>query len=301
MKENPEIPVYCIASFEDLTEGKRGLPRFDLKLIGDLVKNFEFTNTPHRHDFYDIVIITEGHGKHTIDFVEYDVKPGTVFFVSPGQVHSWKFSKDIKGYSIFFEEVFYEFPGGMRLRDMPFFHVPHTKPLVRLDLQENAWVERIIQEMRWEIEKKRPQRYAIVRALLEILLLRFTRFYEENPQSELQGTFYKNEVVRNFDKLIDENFREVKTVQEYSERLNLTPKNLNKICKEVLGKSASELIHERVLLEAKRLLLYAGCSMQEIVNELHFNDTSYFVKYFKKYTGHTPERFRANYKNGKEL
>lgn len=151
------------------------------------------------------------------------------------------------------------------------------------------------------VRKKRPQRYAIVRALLEILLLQFTRFYEENPQSELHGTFYKNEVVRNFDKLIDENFREVKTVQEYSERLSLTPKNLNKICKEVLGKSASELIHERVLLEAKRLLLYAGCSMQEIVNELHFNDTSYFVKYFKKYTGHTPERFRANYKNGKEL
>lgn len=68
MKEKPEIPVYCIASFEDLSEAQKGLPRFDLKLIGDLVTNFEFTNIPHRHDFYDIVIITEGSGKHTIDF-----------------------------------------------------------------------------------------------------------------------------------------------------------------------------------------------------------------------------------------
>ena len=76
-KINGELPVYCIETFQ----GKHTQSRdFDIKILENLVDEFEFTNKPHRHDFYDILFVTEGSGTHTIDFHTYEVKPCSVFF-----------------------------------------------------------------------------------------------------------------------------------------------------------------------------------------------------------------------------
>lgn len=74
--------------------------------------------------------------------------------------------------------------------------------------------------------------------------------------------------------------------------LYITPNYLNGICKDMLGKSAGQVIRDRILLEAKRLLVNAEMNVEEIAAKLHFSDNSYFTKFFKKYTGLTPDAFR---------
>lgn len=99
-------------------------------------------------------------------------------------------------------------------------------------------------------------------------------------------------VLRNFQKLIDQNYKEKKLTKDYAALLYVTPNHLNALSKDVTGRSAGELIRDRILLEAKRLLINAKMTVSEIAAELDFIDNSYFTKFFKKYEGVTPEAFR---------
>ena len=106
---------------------------------------------------------------------------------------------------------------------------------------------------------------------------------------------YQSVLLDNFQTLIEQNFKSKKLPKEYAELLYITPNHLNALCKDKLGISAGELIRSRVVLEAKRLLVNKEISVTEIAYLLNFQDASYFVKFFKKYTEFTPEQFRKQY------
>ncbi|MEP6794268.1 MAG: helix-turn-helix domain-containing protein, partial [Saprospiraceae bacterium] len=95
-----------------------------------------------------------------------------------------------------------------------------------------------------------------------------------------------------FHELIEKNFVELKTPREYAPLLHVTPNHLNAYCKRKSGMTAGQLIRQRILLEAKRLLAHTKLSVSEISFKLGFVDNSYFGRYFKKYCGTTPEGFR---------
>ncbi len=99
-------------------------------------------------------------------------------------------------------------------------------------------------------------------------------------------------VLLNFRKLLNQHFFEKRLPKEYAAMLYVTTYYLNSICKDLLGKSAGEVIRDRILLEAKRLLVNGDISISEIAYRLNFKDTSYFTKFFKNYTGKTPKEFR---------
>jgi AraC family transcriptional regulator, transcriptional activator of pobA len=99
-------------------------------------------------------------------------------------------------------------------------------------------------------------------------------------------------LVRSFRQLIDKRFRELKLPREYASLLHITPNHLNAACQDLVGKTAGDLIRDRVILEAKRLLINADLSITGIAYELNFGDGSYFTKFFRKHAGVTPEEFR---------
>jgi AraC family transcriptional activator of pobA len=101
-------------------------------------------------------------------------------------------------------------------------------------------------------------------------------------------------LLRNFRKLVDQHYMQLRLPKEYAALLYVTPNYLNAFCRHMLGKSAGEIIRDRVLLEAKRLLINADMSIAAIAYQLNFADNSYFTKFFKKYAGVTPEEFRKN-------
>jgi AraC-like DNA-binding protein len=104
-------------------------------------------------------------------------------------------------------------------------------------------------------------------------------------------------LLKSFQQLINQYYRTMRLPKEYAELLYITPNHLNALCRELLGKTAGDVIRERVLLEAKRLLTNAGMNILEIAYELNFKDNSYFTRFFKNYEGITPEEFRKKFIN----
>lgn len=286
-----ELPVYCIETFNKEHIHNHG---FDIIVLEELVHEFEFTNAPHRHDFYDILFITEGTGTHTIDFVTYEVKPCSIFFLTPGQVHSWDLSSDIKGYTIFFTPEFYLMDcNKKKLLDFPFFHSINNRPCLYLDCLVDPVIKQTISEIFNENKQTELGRDNIVRAYLDVLLTKLSRHYFDNTNLEKSNKITYR--VRELESLIDGNFREIRSVKEYASRMNISAKHLNDICKKALNKTVSNLIQERVMLEAKRLLLHSDLTVSQIADQLKFFDKSHFVRFFKKQANQSPELFRRDF------
>jgi AraC-like DNA-binding protein len=104
-------------------------------------------------------------------------------------------------------------------------------------------------------------------------------------------------LLRNYQQLIERYFRTIRLPKEYAELLYITPNHLNALCVELLGKTAGDLVRDRLLLEAKRLLTNADMTVTEIAYDLNFRDNSYFNRFFKKNVGMTPDEFRKQFVN----
>jgi AraC family transcriptional activator of pobA len=108
---------------------------------------------------------------------------------------------------------------------------------------------------------------------------------------------YNGTLLRNFEKLIDKNYINLRLPKQYAELLFITPNHLNALCNAELGKSAGDLIRNRIALEGKRMLINFSLSVTEIAYALNFEDNSYFCKFFKKQTGITPDTFRKQFQS----
>lgn len=270
---------------------------FEIRQLSSLFQHFKFAKSPHRHDFYDILIVTQGSGTHTIDFIEYEIEPCSIFFLTPGQVHSLSVSEDIEGYTLFFDPEFYLIDRPSKsLRELPFFHSAQNKPKLKVDCTEESYIHNILQDMLAERHGQHDNRYSVIRSYLELLMLKLSRFYTQKQEKPKHHSPYFVNLMNKFDKLIDAHFHETRSVQFYADKLCVTPKNLSAISKKVYNKTSREVIQERVILEAKRLLLHSDMSMMEIAQKLNLYDPSYLVKFFKKAVGQTPQQFRMNAK-----
>jgi len=283
------FPVYDIHAIDN-ESARRGL------LIGRfsayLDKHYQQLHTAHRHSFYHLVLFTRGGGSHTIDFVTYPVEPGQVYFMIPGQVHSWHFEEEVDGYIVHFnEDLFTHFlADGVYLERFHFFTGNSEDGVCTLSGAALAVVVGLFESMLSEIAAHEEMELDMIRIRLLELFIAVERF--DTRKKEGNAPPQKLALVRAFKKIIDKRFRELKLPREYAEPLHVTPNYLNAVCHELLGKTAGDLIRDRVVLEAKRLLVNADLSITQIAYELNFGDGSYFTKFFRKYAGVTPEEFR---------
>ena len=156
-----------------------------------------------------------------------------------------------------------------------------------------AEMEQTFAQMLVEFDQGGDYKMDLLRGMLIIVLVRISRVA---PNTFKAGVSKHNLVLmRQFEKLIELHFREKRLPKEYAELMFVTPNHLNALANSVVGKSAGELIRERTLLEAKRLLANSDLMIGQIAETLHFEDNAYFTRFFKKYLGATPEGFRATY------
>lgn len=244
----------------------------------------------HRHDYYHVMYIRGGLGKHSIDFKTYELLPNSLFFVSPGQVHSVTIDKNVDAYVLSFNSDFIALNSPFqKLLDYPFFHSLYNAPVLYFT-NDHQKIHHLIDELYEEYHDDSTRSENLLRALLETLLIRASRLYSPNVTEDQPN--HLTYQLRKLETYIDEHFKSLKQLNDYADLMHLSPKHLNSLCKTGLNKTVMNLIHERTLLEAKRLLLFTDNSIAEIAFELGFADKSYFMRFFKKHTSYTADAFR---------
>jgi AraC family transcriptional regulator, transcriptional activator of pobA len=284
------IPTYTI---EQLNQCDANITmNVDIRLLEKHVKNVDGIHFPHRHDFFNLIFITKGTGTHNIDFRQFVIEPNQLFFMNDGQIHEWNLSSDIQGFTMFFKKEFYNVAEPIfSIPHLPFFNNSGNEaPFVIFEETEAKIIGHFFEDIYNEFNKRLAYNEAIIKTLLKIILIRSLRIYEPNFSDS--GSNLNISKVRQFESLIEQQFTVLKGVKEYANLLNLTPNYLNAICNKTVGKSAGEMIRDRLVLEAKRLLIHSSLSVCEMGYKLGYNDCSYFIRIFKKEVGKTPEQFR---------
>lgn len=262
-----------------------------ITLFRHSVKGRNMFEQPHKHDFYLVFFVEKGSGVHNVDFTQYTVDDNQVYFIRPGQVHNWALDVDTSGFQLMLSpEIVAIFSN---LSPFPFFEqsVPSC-----LSLNKKEFLE--FRNHLHEIELILPDNDLLTK---EIVLLRLHLLLKLLQKDYLQqfpdhaSSTKPEKMIKRFTALIDDHFNEESSVNFYADKLSITPNYLNILSQKYLKTPASDVIKERTILEAKRLLTSTDLSIKEIAYQLGFNDNGYFSKVFKKYAGKTPGDFKESY------
>lgn len=251
---------------------------------------------PHTHDFYVTVLFTHGTGFHEIDFQRFDVSPGTVFFLQPGQTHHWEFSEDVEGFIFFHSATYYQlnFPH-QRLHDFPFLHARNQIPILHLSRKEIVPFSNQFGALLEEFTTNKSHKYQKIASQLNCLYIDLSRCYEAHHQVLKTIVHRYSHKFELFESLVNEQYVTQKSALFYADQLHITTKHLNRISKESCGKTSTEFILDRVMLEAKRLLSSDPYNLAEISLLLGYEEYAYFSRQFKQYCNESPRDFRRKY------
>lgn len=245
---------------------------------------------PHSHDFYQILIVTKGKGWHEIDFNRYPIEANSVFIIKPGQIHSWVLSANTTGFVVEFELhavqssiLQFNLLENILINIPDFIHYNYDDREELLNLASSSIKELQRQEEGFEA--------LVCFKITELLFL----IYRRIPRSIRQRS-KQDEYTNLFLKLVEENFSKQHQVEFYAQKLGITTKALSMRLSRSLDFPPRTIIHNRCLLEAKRLLGYSTKSINQISYLLGFDDPNYFTRFFRKSVGMTPLAFRKKIK-----
>jgi AraC family transcriptional regulator, transcriptional activator of pobA len=263
---------------------------FAIRSLTDIFKLQDISEPIHRHDFYYILFLKQGKGKHIIDFEEFPIIENSLYIVKPGQSHALTLDNESVGYVLMFQRNFYlsENPDSNRL-----LFLKNTMPtFLCLETKNALLIENLFEELIAESKQNSQERKTVLRAYLDIFLAKLTRLNQQTAKNELDMSL--TEKVYILENLIDANFAKHKSVLFYAKEMVMTEKQLNTFCHKVFDKTVSQLIEIRLILEAKRLVVCTDLQIMEIAFELGFDDHTYFNRFFKRNTNLTPIEFRKS-------
>jgi len=246
----------------------------------------------HRHDFFYVLVLERGAGIHHIDFVDYPVIDNTVFFLRPGQVHELTLKKECSGYLLKFSSDFYT-PLDASLKRI--FRKVSNNNLYRFNADHMKTLSAVLSNIYQESRQQQDMHSNVIKSYLDIFFMQLLRGIEQAERSADQSD-YIQERLHELQELLVCSAANHKQVSFYAHTLHLTTYQINAITKATLGKTCSEVINDHIILEAKRHLLATSSQVNQIAGYLGYEDVSYFVRFFKKNTGYSPEAFRKGYK-----
>lgn len=283
----------------NLFQSEKNAPDFYFNTLKNhLISSHKHIEKPHRHDFYVTVIFTKGTGIHEIDFQKYDVSEGSLFFLSPGQVHSWELSPDTEGYIFFFSQPYYEMHYvNQKLKNFPFFNSSSFPRKLQLQSEELGNMVRLFEGIQNEHQSQNVMKQGFILSLISQIYIYSVREFSKDDEktSATSVSYFKH--YQDFENLLEESFTSQKSISYYASQLNISAKHLNRITQTVMQKTASEIITERVILEAKRMLMYLDEGLVEIAFRLGYEEYSYFARMFRKNSGITPSQFIKDHKH----
>lgn len=237
----------------------------------------------HRHKNFEILFLTEGAAICRADTEQHMMTPGQLYIIRPGQLHAFEPSVDAKGFQLSFAPDF--FPVSMErsllLKTSPTFSNDGGRPIT-VNNGMTSEMLRMMRIMDREYNDTGLFKAEALRGLLKIFFIYLSRLTGKEPPIKLNR---KNQIVEHFLTMLDEKFTTLRRPADYADALAVTTNYLNETLKTVSGFTTSYHIHQRVILEAKRLAVYGDHSMKQVASQLGFEDVCHFSRFFKKASG----------------
>lgn len=272
----------------------------NLKTLGLLQVSEEQTdviNGPVYKQYIKILYLPAGY-KLRVDFACYETQQPTLFFISPNQYLELEAAGSESGYFIFYNRDFY----CIQIHDQEvacdglLFNNIRNMPKVELVEDEIAFLGSLFKEMILEFKLNDSSLEEMMRTYLKQLLIRATRSWKrqhlDNAVTDQQSDL---EFFRKFTRLVDEHYKSKHTVADYADFLCMAPKTITHKFNRLRLPQPNEVIKNRIILEAKRLLVHTSLTAKEIAYDLGYNDPAYFSRLFMAKTGESPSGFRASF------
>ncbi|WOK07881.1 helix-turn-helix transcriptional regulator [Imperialibacter roseus] len=275
------------------TTSGQAFGRCSIRRLQDIFEGKDMLHALHRHNFFFILAVAQGEGVHEIDFTPYQVSDRSVFFLRPGQVHRLQLKMGSTGYLMEFDQ---EFCGSKDQATAQRLRKASGKNFCQLEASRFDKLDGILSDIFEEYTSKQDGYLDIIKANLEILCIAYNRQSPDPGQLTNNGNLYTQERFEELLELLETRISELKNVSQYADLLNLSPYQLNAITKASVGKTVAQLIDEQIILEAKRYLLATPNQVKDIAWDLGYEDVSYFIRFFKKHTSHSPDAFRKNFR-----
>lgn len=277
---------------------KQGLPQeFELVGIGQLYNDHSDTlTTPHRTGFYHILWFQKGNPTHLVDFNPVTVKPNTILFLNKDTVQRFDKKGGFDGKAILFTDNFFckTETDTKYLRSSILFNDLFSVSQIQMSKTASLFAD-LFKLMEKELENEKDiSQSDILKNLLHNFLLLSERERRKQDFTEIKKGADLDYVML-FKDLLETNYRKLKQVSNYAKKISVTEKRLNQATSKILDKSPKQMIDERVMLEAKRLLAHTNESVKEIGFDLGFDEPTNFIKYFRKHSNSTPVEFREQF------
>jgi AraC-like DNA-binding protein len=249
------------------------------------------TDRPHALDFFDTMLVTRGSGTFTLDGDAHRVRPGVVFFTTPGQVRDWSV-RGLDGVCFFFPTAFLDefLRDPAFLDELPYFHIDARDASLQLSQAQAARLRSTLSRMASELRVLKRDSVHLLRARAYETLVTLARQYgAAHPSTKRRAI---NPIVARYRSLVERRVHEQHGVAFYAAELGLTPGHLNALCRRHASTSAKRIIDESLALRARRLLMYSDRAAADIGTSLGFDDPSYFNRFMKRVAGRSPSSFR---------
>ena len=269
---------------------------FALKRMDDIYRSTDGApDVPHRHEYYTIIFIEKGEGTHFVDFTEYKIEDRTIYFIQPGQMHQIIFTSEPVGWVITFTEQFLiaNSISEKMINDIYLFNDYGQSPPLAINERDVPIYKSLTEQMAYFATSLETYTLEAVGSLVKLFLIQSNNHCSLKKSNNPQLVETSNHILRTFKQSLNKRYATAHMVSDYADELAVTADYLNKTVKNLTGKSAKDHIQSKLIIEAKRSLLFSNISNKELAYELGFEESAHFNNFFKKITGQTPSEFRV--------
>jgi AraC-like DNA-binding protein len=272
---------------------------FTIHFLQDTFKKLPFTSVPFRPNYFSFLFVREAFGKYTIDDLNFNIQPGTVYFTNPGNYRIFEWHKIVDTCLVTFNEAYLvEYVHDQVFREFPYLLTETVEPRVLNNTQFDA-IQQLYTQIHAEYHGKSPFRNKIIGSLTVALLLKIKEYFFQDYNPIYEGN-RSSQIVKTFKLNLENHFRELLSgkadkqlrVQDFADMQSLHANYLSSVIASKTGKSVSTWIADKITTEARILLQDQSLSVKEIANKLGFVEASHFSNHFKKHTSMSPLEYR---------